>query len=133
MDNATKYGDSYLREFSSENGDDIVSFTFEATNELNLITTNKEFVSPAGPLKPDPVEPDPNQNLSPVTDPPADPPADEPPADDPPPAASEETSEISSSDLGGVTLPGMGGCGAEGHLGFGFLPLFGIFFRKRKK
>ncbi|MCX5867861.1 MAG: fibronectin type III domain-containing protein [Proteobacteria bacterium] len=38
-----------------------------------------------------------------------------------------------SSDLGGATLPGMGGCGADGHLGFGFLPLFGMFFLRRKK
>jgi len=131
MDNATKYGDSYLREFSSDNGDDIVTLTFEATNELNLITTNEEFISPAAPLEPAPLIPDvPNPDL--MMEPIIDPPADEPPADDPPPADPDETPEISDSDLGGATLPGMGGCGADGHLGFGFLPLFGICLLRRK-
>jgi len=54
------------------------------------------------------------------------------PEDDPPPADPDETPEISDSDLGGATLPGMGGCGADGHLGFGFLPLFGICLLRRK-
>jgi hypothetical protein len=57
---------------------------------------------------------------------------DPPPANDPPPADPEETPEISGSDLGGVILPGAAGCGANGQLGFGFLPLFGMFFLRRK-
>ncbi|MDD5223655.1 MAG: fibronectin type III domain-containing protein [bacterium] len=82
-------------------------------------------VNPPAPLIPDVPE------LSLFIEPINDPPADEPSANDPQPSDPSVESQINP-DLGGGTFPGLGGCGADGHLGFGFLPLFGIFFLKRK-